>query len=112
MTALRPLLLALAALPCLAFAAEAPKPAAPTDNAPAAQPAAPATLCEAARQQVGVVTGYDPAYVSIPYPGGDVDPSSGVCTDVVIRALRALGFDLQKAIHEDMRAHFSAYPRN
>jgi uncharacterized protein YijF (DUF1287 family) len=46
------------------------------------------------------------------YPGGDVDPSTGVCTDVVIRALRkALEFDLQKEVHEDMRQHFSRYPK-
>ncbi len=73
--------------------------------------AKPTTLHEAARQQVGVVTDYDPAYVRLPYPGGDVAAHSGVCTDVVIRALRLLGLDLQKAIHEDMRAHFSAYPQ-
>ncbi len=73
--------------------------------------AAPTTLHEAARLQVGVVVDYDPAYVKLPYPGGDVAADSGVCTDVVIRALRLLGIDLQKAIHEDMRAHFSAYPK-
>ncbi len=73
--------------------------------------ARPETLHEAARLQLGVVRGYDPAYVSIPYPGGDVAADSGVCTDVLIRAFRVLGLDLQQAIHEDMRAHFSAYPR-
>ena len=45
------------------------------------------------------------------YPGGDVPLSRGVCTDVVIRALRALGLDLQRAVHEDMKSHFSAYPK-
>jgi uncharacterized protein len=54
---------------------------------------------------------YDPAYVRIPYPGGDVPPSTGVCTDEVIRAYRAVGVDLQKEVHEDMLAHRSAYPR-
>ena len=54
---------------------------------------------------------YDPAYVKIAYPGGDVAPGRGVCTDVVIRAYRALGIDLQKEVHEDMRRHFGLYPK-
>ncbi len=54
---------------------------------------------------------YDPAYVKIPYPGGDVPSDTGVCTDVVIRSYRALGIDLQKLVHEDMRAHFAKYPK-
>lgn len=54
---------------------------------------------------------YDPSYVSIPYPGGDVPTDRGVCTDVVIRAYRAIGIDLQKRVHEDMRRSFSKYPR-
>jgi uncharacterized protein YijF (DUF1287 family) len=54
---------------------------------------------------------YDPAYVRIPYPGGDVPADTGVCTDEVIRAYRALGIDLQKEVHEDMARNFSAYPR-
>ena len=71
-----------------------------------------ATVAEAARAQVGVTTGYDPAYRRLPYPGGDVPATTGVCCDVVVRALRtAHGFDLQKEVHEDMRAHFSAYPK-
>ncbi len=53
---------------------------------------------------------YDPAYVRIAYPMGDVSPGRGVCADVVVRALRALGVDLQELVHEDMRANFSAYP--
>lgn len=53
---------------------------------------------------------YDPAYVVIDYPGGDVPADRGVCADVVIRALRALGVDLQRLVHEDMRENFSAYP--
>lgn len=64
-----------------------------------------------ARQQIGVTIHYDGAYEQIPYPGGDVPIVRGVCTDVVIRALRHLGFDLQKEVHEDMKAHFSAYPK-
>lgn len=54
---------------------------------------------------------YDPAYVRIPYPGGDVPADTGVCTDEVIRAYRALGVDLQKEVHQDMLRNFSAYPR-
>ena len=55
---------------------------------------------------------YDPAYVKIPYPNGDVPADKGVCTDVVIRAYRKLGIDLQKEVHEDMQAHFSQYPKS
>ncbi|HEY8936568.1 MAG TPA: DUF1287 domain-containing protein [Cyclobacteriaceae bacterium] len=53
---------------------------------------------------------YDPSYFSIPYPNGDVPPHKGVCTDVVIRAYRKLNIDLQKLVHEDMKAHFDLYP--
>jgi len=53
---------------------------------------------------------YDPAYYSIPYPNGDVPAGRGVCTDVVIRAYRKLDIDLQKEVHEDMKANFSKYP--
>lgn len=54
---------------------------------------------------------YDPSYFSIDYPNGDVPSDKGVCTDVVIRAYRKLGTDLQKEVHEDMKANFSAYPK-
>lgn len=54
---------------------------------------------------------YDPAYYTIPYPNGDVPADRGVCTDVVIRAYRKLGIDLQKLVHEDMKAHFGLYPK-
>ena len=54
---------------------------------------------------------YDPAYFSIPYPNGDVPKGKGVCTDVVIRAYRQLDIDLQKEVHEDMKAHFAEYPK-
>ena len=53
---------------------------------------------------------YDPSYFSIDYPGGDVPEGKGVCTDVVIRAYRKLGIDLQKEVHEDMKANFEFYP--
>jgi len=55
---------------------------------------------------------YDPAYYSIDYPNGDVPADRGVCTDVVIRAYRKLGIDLQKEVHEDMKANFELYPKN
>lgn len=54
---------------------------------------------------------YDPSYFSIKYPNGDVPADKGVCTDVVIRAYRKVGIDLQKLVHEDMKAHFSEYPK-
>ena len=53
---------------------------------------------------------YDPSYFPIGYPNGDVPANKGVCTDVVIRAYRKLGIDLQKEVHEDMAKYFSAYP--
>jgi uncharacterized protein YijF (DUF1287 family) len=53
---------------------------------------------------------YDPSYVKLAYPGGDVPADRGVCTDVVVRAYRALGVDLQVGVHEDMAAHFAEYP--
>jgi len=65
---------------------------------------------QAARERTHHVVRYDPAYVRIPYPNGDVSSSTGVCTDEVIRAYRAVGLDLQKEVHDDMLAHRSAYP--
>jgi hypothetical protein len=68
-------------------------------------------LADAARTQLGVTTGYDPAWTHLSYPGGDVPRSTGVCADVVIRAARdGLGLDLQKLVHEDMVRDFDAYP--
>lgn len=55
---------------------------------------------------------YDPAYFRIDYPNGDVPANKGVCTDVVIRAYRKMGIDLQKEVHEDMKANFRKYPKN
>jgi uncharacterized protein YijF (DUF1287 family) len=54
---------------------------------------------------------YDGAYRRIPYPMGDVPADVGVCSDVVIRAYRAVGVDLQQRVHEDMQAAFAAYPK-
>ncbi|NMZ70313.1 hypothetical protein SAMN05216370_2729 [Pseudomonas peli] len=69
-------------------------------------------LVTAAREQVGVTLSYDPAYRRLSYPNGDVPLNTGVCTDVVIRALREQGLDLQQAVHQDMRANFRLYPKN
>ncbi|MFD2587686.1 DUF1287 domain-containing protein [Croceitalea marina] len=54
---------------------------------------------------------YDPSYFSISYPNGDIPAAKGVCADVIIRAYRKLNIDLQKEVHEDMRANFKAYPK-
>ncbi len=54
---------------------------------------------------------YDGSYVRITYPGGDVSADRGVCTDVLIRAYRKVGIDLQMEVHEDMKSAFAAYPR-
>ncbi len=70
------------------------------------------TIAAAAESQVGVTTIYDPAYVSLRYPGGDLPRERGVCADVVVRAFRGAGVDLQREVHEDMRRNFPAYPRN
>ncbi len=67
-------------------------------------------LAEAALQRTTAAVVYNPSYVSIPYPNGDVPASTGVCTDLVIRSFRAIGIDLQKEVHEDMRAKFESYP--
>jgi uncharacterized protein len=55
---------------------------------------------------------YDPAYFRIQYPNGDVPSDKGVCTDVVIRAYRKLGIDLQRLVHEDMKENFNLYPKH
>ena len=69
-------------------------------------------LVTAAREQVGVTLSYDPAYRRLSYPNGDVPLTTGVCTDVLIRALRQQGLDLQQAVHQDMRVNFRLYPKN
>jgi uncharacterized protein YijF (DUF1287 family) len=85
--------------PAPAFAAEA-------------KPAGAEALVAAARRQIGVTTQYDHGYRPIAYPGGDVPMTTGVCADVVVRAVRAAwGVDLQRLVHEDMTADFAAYPR-
>jgi uncharacterized protein YijF (DUF1287 family) len=67
-------------------------------------------LIEAAKERTSHQVTYDGSYRSIGYPNGDVPDNIGVCTDVVIRAFRGAGVDLQRAVHEDMRANFGLYP--
>jgi uncharacterized protein YijF (DUF1287 family) len=70
-------------------------------------------LVASARKQVGVVLYYDSRYTQMEFPNGDVPADRGVCTDVVIRAMRdGLSWDLQQLVNQDMRANFSAYPKN
>ena len=70
-------------------------------------------LVEAAQDRLKQRITYNGAYMKLDYPGGDVPANIGVCTDVLIRSYRAAyGFDFQKAVHEDMKANFSTYPKN
>jgi uncharacterized protein len=110
---------ALAAIIFFIFSLSCSRGAAQSNPEPSAQSSAqsvevkqPAVkqLIEAAIAQTNYTKSYDPAYVRIAYPNGDVPITTGVCSDVVIRAFRKLGLDLQKEVHEDMRANFSAYP--
>lgn len=68
-------------------------------------------LSEAAIGLTATKVTYDSRYFSIPYPNGDVPKDKGVCTDVVVRAYRKLGIDLQQQVHEDMQKHFGLYPK-
>lgn len=71
----------------------------------------PQHLVAAAEKQAGVTLSYDGAYRRMAYPNGDVPEETGVCSDVIIRAYRSLGIDLQQRVHEDMKAHFALYPK-
>jgi uncharacterized protein YijF (DUF1287 family) len=99
-----PFLFALSLIAC-AHQASTPQQAAP------APPTVVAQVIQAAVEQTTYTRYYDPSYVRIDYPGGDVARETGVCSDVIVRAFRKVGTDLQKEIHEDMRANFAAYPR-
>lgn len=81
-----------------------------TDSAEAQRAALTTRLLAAAIERTDHAVHYDPAYVHIAYPGGDVPVDTGVCTDEIIRIYRAVGIDLQKEVHEDMQAHFWSYP--
>ena len=67
-------------------------------------------VIDGAIEQVGKTTGYDASYQKIDYPNGDVPIETGVCSDVIVRAFRNASIDLQKEVHEDMKANFSEYP--
>lgn len=69
-----------------------------------------AALVSAATSQIGRTVSYDPNYRKIAYPGGDVPLETGVCSDVLVRAYRQVGIDLQKEVHADMQKDFAAYP--
>lgn len=76
-----------------------------------AQPKTPADkIINGAKKEVIKCVQYDSSYRSIAYPGGDVAADRGACTEVVIRALRNAGYDLQKLVHEDMKRNFRLYP--
>jgi len=77
----------------------------------AAQPVLSASLSDAAIELTHQKVIYDPAYYVIDYPNGDIPEGRGVCSDVIIRAYRKTGIDLQKKVHEDMTLHFSEYPQ-
>jgi uncharacterized protein YijF (DUF1287 family) len=70
-----------------------------------------AQLAEGALSLIKQKVVYDPAYFKIQYPNGDVPSGKGVCTDVIIRAYRSVGIDLQQLVHEDMKGNFNQYPK-
>lgn len=90
----------------VALAAIAVWTVAPSSASPVAEKFVAAAV---ALQNPGVV--YDPSYRRMAYPNGDVPSSTGVCADVVVRAYRGIGIDLQKRVHEDMAQHFALYPK-
>ncbi len=92
-------------------AAAAPAPSSVARPLPANASLQLRQLVEAAIEQSKVTTGYDPSWVKIDYPNGDVSGDTGVCSDVVVRAFRKTGIDLQKELHEDMTRAWSEYPR-
>lgn len=70
-----------------------------------------AKIVEGARLEAKNKTLYHNSYIRIPYPMGDVPSRIGVCTDVIIRAFRHAGIDLQELIHKDMASNFNKYPQ-
>lgn len=68
-------------------------------------------LIHAAKERTRHEVVYDGRYVRLDYPNGDVDKNKGVCTDVIIRAYRTVGIDLQVEVHQDMKANFDLYPK-
>lgn len=95
-------------LPSVAWSTPPAASVSATTEAPALR-----NLLEAARSQVGETRIYDPAYVRLDFPGGDVPRDRGVCTDVLIRAMRdGQQIDLQRVVNRDMKANFASYPKN
>jgi uncharacterized protein YijF (DUF1287 family) len=86
-------------------------PYAPLAQAPVLSDATAARLVAGAVAQTRSPVTYDGSYRRIPYPNGDVPAAIGVCTDVVIRAYRSVGVDLQVQVHEDMTRAFRSYPQ-
>jgi len=101
-------------IPAVTIPADPPQastPSVPQQTRPI-EPMGPSErLAAAAADQVGKTAVYDPSYVKLAYPGGDVPMDRGVCCDVVVRALRKMGGDLQVLIHEDMKGAFDQYPK-
>lgn len=91
-------------LPSIALACAHAAPSAPISGSAA-------KIVAAAKRQAGEGAIYTTGYYQIGYPNGDLPRNQGVCTDVVIRSLRAAGYDLQKLVHEDMKKRFKTYPR-
>jgi uncharacterized protein len=93
------------------------RPAAPVSPSPVTRPLPQKSspqlkqFIDGAVAQSKVTTGYDPSYVKLDYPNGDVASETGVCSDVVVRAFRKAGIDLQKEVHEDMKLAFAEYPK-
>ncbi|MEJ7615623.1 MAG: DUF1287 domain-containing protein [Pyrinomonadaceae bacterium] len=84
----------------------------PAVVAPTPRPDTPLNrMIAAGFEQTEYTVLYDPSYARLEYPNGDVPRERGVCADVIVRSLRAAGVDLQKDLHEDMRANFAAYPK-
>ena len=88
-------------------------PVVSTEKPPVAEIESPVikAVLESAVEQTKITTGYTQNYYVIPYPNGDVPAETGACTDVVIRAFRKAGVDLQKEVHDDMSANFAVYPK-
>ena len=68
-------------------------------------------ILQNAEEQAHLTKNYTQNYYTIPYPNGDLPIETGACSDVIIHSFRAAGIDLQKEVHEDMAANFSAYPK-
>jgi len=109
-------LLTVAACSCQRqYATDSPTAAIPPSSVTVPLPAASSPqlkqFIDGAVEQSKVTTGYDPSYVKLDYPNGDLPSDTGVCSDVVVRAFRKAGIDLQKEVHEDMKLAWAEYPR-